>query len=238
MSGTGVLFVLLVISSIPALAVFLWFYFARYPFSPARFSVSLLAGAASFFPALLLQNILAPGMGIFQAAGKWGLVISIFLRIAFTEELSRFLVLLVLLIVVRRLSRAAPDASATPDGDKGISPLTIASAIGLVAGLGFAILESAVYGASNPANALLRAFTAAPLHGACGSRVGAAVSMIRESPVQAVFRFLTAVVIHGIYNFMLLIPGVLPPIAATLIALSALGSSIVAIRSGMVERGE
>jgi len=231
MSGAGVLVLLLLISSIPAIAVFMWLRLARYPFSPARFSASLLAGAASFFPALLFQRALAPENGIFLVAGKWGLVAEIFIRIAFTEELSRFLVLLALLAVFRRFGHAAPDAG-NPGGGQ-VSPLTMACAAGLVAGLGFAILESAAYGASNPSNALLRAFTAAPLHGACGFRVGASVAMFRESPVRAVFRFLIAVVIHGVYNFMLLIPGILPPVAATLIALSALASSIVAIRGGM-----
>jgi RsiW-degrading membrane proteinase PrsW (M82 family) len=113
--------------------------------------------------------------------------------------------------------------------------VTKASAAGLIAGLGFAILESAVYGAANPGNALLRAFTAAPLHGACGSRVGASVVLLREHPVQAVSRFLTAVVIHGIYNFMLIIPGRLPPLTAVLIALSALASAVVTIHRGARE---
>jgi RsiW-degrading membrane proteinase PrsW (M82 family) len=103
----------------------------------------------------------------------------------------------------------------------------------MVAGFGFAILESAVYGASNPSSTVLRMFTAAPLHGACGSRVGVSLTMFPKSPVRAVFRFLTAVAIHGVYNFMLIIPGVIPSIAAVLIALSALTMSVLAIRSGM-----
>jgi RsiW-degrading membrane proteinase PrsW (M82 family) len=236
MSGAGVLALLILISSIPALAAFLWLRLARYPFSPARFSVSLLAGAASFFPALFFQSALASGNGIFHAAGKWGLFAEIFVRIAFTEELSRFLVLSVLFFAVRRLFHAAPDGQ--DSGGKNISPVTMACAAGLVAGLGFAILESAVYGASNPGNALLRVFTAAPLHGACGARIGASVAMLWENPLRAVFRFLIAVVIHGVYNFMLLIPGILPPVAATLIALSALASSVATIRNGMAGRGE
>ena len=234
MSGTAVLFILLIVSSIPAIAVFLWFHLARYPFSPLRFSIFLLAGAASFFPALFLQKLLTAKNDIFLIAGKWDIVAKIFINIALTEELSRLLVLVLLFALIRRVRPPAPEGQ-NPQGTD-VSPFTMACAAGLVAGLGFAILESAVYGASNPTNALLRAFTAAPLHGACGFRVGAAIGMFRENPAQAVFRFLTAVIIHGIYNFMLLIPGPLPPIGATLIALSALASAAVAIRSGM--RGE
>ena len=229
MSGVGVLILLLLISSIPAIAVFLWLRLARYPFSPARFSASLLAGAASFFPALFFQRILTATDGIFLFAGKWDIVAKIFIRIAFTEELSRFLVLSILFVILHRFGHANTESP----GSENVSPFTMACTAGLAAGLGFAILESAVYGAANPSNALLRAFTAAPLHGACGFRVGASVAMFRESPVQAIFRFFSAVVIHGIYDFLLLIPGILPLIAATLIALFTLASSIVTIRSGL-----
>jgi len=183
------------------------------------FAAALLAGAASFFPALLLQNFLRAGSGIFQLSGKWGLFAEIFIRIALTEELSRFLILLILFAIIRRFFEK-------PVG-------LMANAAGLVAGLGFAILESAVYGASSPGNALLRAFTAAPLHGACGSRVGFSVVLLRERPIHGIFRFLSAVAIHGVYNFMLRIPGRFPPIAAVLIAVSALVSTIQVIRSDM-----
>jgi RsiW-degrading membrane proteinase PrsW (M82 family) len=219
MTGAGAFFILLFISSMPVLAALLWFRIARYPFSLPFFFISLLVGAASFFPALFFQNILSSIRGLFATAGKWRLFVEIFARIAFTEELSRLLLLMILLFAVRRYSDS----------------VTKASAAGLIAGLGFAILESAVYGAANPSNALLRAFTAAPLHGACGSRVGASVVMLRKHPVQAVSRFLTAVVIHGIYNFMLIIPGRLPPLTAILIALSALASAVVAIHRGVRE---
>jgi RsiW-degrading membrane proteinase PrsW (M82 family) len=215
----GAFFILIFISSIPAIAAFLWFRFARYPFSMPWFSAALLAGAASFFSALLLQNIPMAGSGIFRLYGKWGLFAEIFIRIALTEELSRFLILLILFAIILRAAEKPVDI--------------MANAAGLVAGLGFAILESAVYGASNPGNALLRAFTAAPLHGACGSRVGSSVLLLRERPAQGIFRFLSAVVIHGAYNFMLGIPGRFPPIAAVLIAISALVSAIQAIRSEM-----
>jgi len=230
MSGMGVLIILLFISSIPAIAVFLWFRLAHYPFSLRRFSFSLLAGTVSFFPALLLQNIFTAGSNFFYAAGKWGLIAEIFVRIAFTEEVSRLIMLTILFFAIRRVSSAGQRG---PDLNAPVSADTMASASGLIAGLGFAIIESAVYGASNPGNALLRIFTAAPLHGACGFRAGSSIAMFPDRPVQAVFRFLSAVVIHGIYNFMLIIPRFFPSIAAILIALSALATSIMAIRSGM-----
>jgi len=231
MSGVEVLIILLFISSIPVIVVFIWFRLAHYPFSLLRFLFALLAGAISFFPALLLQSIFAAKSEIFYAMGKWGLVAEIFFRIAFTEEFSRLIILIILFLIIHRVSsRQAVQTSA----DLQNTDLNMTEgAIGLIAGLGFAILESAVYGASNPGNALMRTFTAAPLHGACGFRVGTSVMMFRETPVQAFFRFLSAVAIHGIYNFMLTIPGFLPSIAAILIALFALASSILAIHHSM-----
>jgi len=215
----GALFIIILISSIPAIAVFIWFRLARYPFSTPWFSAVLLAGAASFFIALLLQNLFPAGRGIFRISGKWGLFAEIFVRIALTEELSRFLILLILFAVILRAAE---------------KPVNImANAAGLVAGLGFAILESAVYGASSPGNALLRAFTAAPLHGACGSRIGSSVVLLREHPIRGIFRFLSAVALHGAYNFMANIPGRFPSIAAIFIALSALFSAIQVIRIEM-----
>ena len=219
----GVFFIILLISSIPAIVTLVWFRLARYPFSLPQFSISLLIGAASFFPALLLQNIFSSQNGAVYAVGKWGLFIEIFGRIAFTEEFSRLIVLVILFGAICRFSPVKTNTSA----------VVMASATGFIAGLGFAILESAVYGASNPGNALFRAFTAAPLHGACGFRVGSAIAMFREHPVQAFFRFLSAVIVHGVYNFMLIIPGHVPSIAAILIALAALASSVVAICIGM-----
>jgi len=231
MSGVEVLIILILISSIPVIAVFIWFRIARYPFSLLRFSFALLAGAISFFPALFLQSIFAAKSEIFYAMGKWGLVAEIFFRIAFTEEFSRLIILGILFFIIHRLSsRQTGQTSADPQN---ADLDTTAGAIGLIAGFGFAILESAVYGASNPTNALMRTFTAAPLHGACGFRVGSSAMMFREHPVQAFFRFLSAVAIHGIYNFMLTIPGFIPSIAAILIALFALASSVVATHNGM-----
>jgi len=214
----GALFIIILISSILAIAVFIWFRLARSPFTLPWFSAALLAGATSVFPAILLQNILAES-GILQFSGQLGLFAEIIIRIALTEELSRFLILLLLFTVIGRVC------------EKPIGKM--ANAAGLVAGLGFAILESSVIGASNFDITPLRAFTAAPLHGACGSRVGFSVVLLREHPVQGIFRFLSAVVIHGAYNFMLNIPGRFTPIFAVFIAVFALASAIQIIKSEM-----
>jgi RsiW-degrading membrane proteinase PrsW (M82 family) len=58
-----------------------------------------------------------------------------------------------------------------------------------------------------------------------------AAVIIRSNPFQAISRLLSAVAIHGIYNFILEVPG-LPSIAAVLIALMTLASSIATISGG------
>jgi len=226
MSG---LVILLFISSIPVIAVFIWFRLAKYQFSINKFLFALLAGAVAVFPALILQRILL-ALPV-PTEDKWALFFEYFIRIAFTEEFSRLLILAVLFFAIHRLSSRQTEQTSADPQDTELN--TTEGAIGLIAGLGFAILESAVIGASNPDITLLRTFSAAPLHGACGFRVGTSVMMFRENPVQAFFRFLSAVAIHGIYNFMLTIPGLLPSIAAILIALFALASSILAIHHSM-----
>ena len=234
MPGIEILLLILLVSSLPALVVFLWFRLCRYPFTFLQFVFSLLAGAASLFPALFLQGFLA-GKNIIPVTGRRGLFAGIFIRIALTEELSRLIALFVLLWLFSRFGSGAnpfaPEGVAAGD-DTNAAGTAAPAAAGMVAGFGFAILENAVYAASNPGNTILilRVFTAAPLHGACGARVGVSVTMFGKKTAPALFRFLTAVAIHGIYNFMLTVPGRLPSAAAVLIALSALASSVLTIR--------
>ena len=237
MSGSWVLFLLILISSIPIIAVYIWFRLAKHQISIVRFLFALLAGAAAFFPALILQNLLSFS---FPAQGRLAMFFEVFVRIAFTEELSRLLMLFVFFKISSRIASGrtpfrgtaadlhseGPD---TPNQPLSFNVIKMGTAIGLVAGLGFAIIESAVYGASNTNVLLLRAVTAAPLHAACGSRIGAAAVMFRTSPFQALFRLFAAAAIHGIYNFMAAMPG-FPSILAILITLSALMTSILIIR--------
>jgi len=223
MPGSLVLLVLIFFSSIPVILVYIWFRVAKYQFPLVRFLFTLLAGAAAFFPALLLQNLLT--FSAFES-GRLALFFQVFVRVAFTEELSRLLVLFIFFRISARIS---------PNENSG-RPLTLnkvkmGTAVGLVAGLGFALLESAVYGASDTRVLLLRAVTTAPLHAACGSRIGAAAVMFRTNPILALFRVITATAIHGVYNLMVSMPG-FPSIAAVIIALSAFFTSVLAIRGG------
>jgi len=225
MYGSWVLFVLILISSIPVILLYIWFRFTKYQFSIVWFLSALLTGAAAFFPALVLQELLT--FPVFTH-GRTALFYDIFVRIAFTEELSRLLLLFIFFWINNLVSKENlnPD---TPDINEN-NIVIKGTAAGLIAGLGFSILETARFAASTlDINiVLLRIFTAA-LHAACGARVGAAAVMFRNSPVKALIGIFTAVAIHGVYNFMVIRPGFLS-IAAYLIAVCALTTSILAIR--------
>jgi RsiW-degrading membrane proteinase PrsW (M82 family) len=234
MSGSLVLLIILLVSSLPVFIVYAWFRIAKYKFSSVWFLFALLTGIAAFFPALILQDFLNFS---FASRGRGEIFYHVFFRIAFTEEFSRLLMLIIFFIinnftVKQSLVNRTGDASLiNTKMPPTFNIIKKATATGLVAGLGFAILENSVYAAFDTRVLLLRAVTAAPIHAACGSRVGSASVMFRTNPIQAFVRLITATAIHGIYNFMVAIPG-FSSIMAVLIALTALASSIAAIHGG------
>ena len=229
MSGALILLVIILISSIPIIIVYVWFRLAKYHFPLHRFLFTLLAGAAAFFPALLLQAMLS----LPSLSGRAALFYKYFIHIAFTEEISRFFILLIFFFIYFRIS-SRNSAQLLKSPNPSINLIKMATATGLVAGFGFALLENAVYAASDIRVLPLRIIITAAVHAACGSRIGVAAVMIRTNPFQAILRILTATAIHGIYNLMMDMPG-FSPIAAILIALSALFSAIFTIRGGWLD---
>ena len=219
-----VLLVLIFASSLPVIAIYIWFRIAKFKFSIVWFLFALLAGAAAFFPALVFQDLLS--FPVFSAA-RAALFYEFFIRIAFTEELSRLLILFIFFWIGSLFN---------PSEGLG-RPLTLdivnkGTATGLIAGLGFAILENARLAAAGiDINiAIIRIFTTA-LHGACGARIGAAAVMFPSNPIRAIMRVFAATAIHGVYNFMVVKTG-LSSLAAYLIAITALITSILPIRGG------
>jgi RsiW-degrading membrane proteinase PrsW (M82 family) len=215
MNGFEVLWLLILISSLPVLAVYIWMRKRGYPITLPWILASLLSGVIALFLAALMQNCFPPD----TRSGLGSLFVKIFIQIALTEELGRLGVLCILLWLFRRAAKADQ-----------VSPSFGASA-GLLAGLGFAVVETAFYGAADVGIALIRAVTAAPLHGACGARVGMAAAGLRREPLRALPRFLTAVAVHGMYNLMIVSPGI-PAAFSILIAFAALLSALRAIRTG------
>jgi len=207
MNELWILLLLILAAALPVILVFCYFRLRKSALTLPFFLVSLSAGILSLFAAALLQNLFPYMRG---QGGPFPVFYNIFFRIALIEEFSRIVTLVPLFMVIKR--RKNIDAS-------------FCAAVGLSAGLGFAMLESAFYGLADVNIALLRAFTAAPLHGACGIRVGVAVFFFSRYPVKALFLFIFAVLIHGAYNMMLTSPA-LPSVLAILVAFTALFSSL------------
>jgi RsiW-degrading membrane proteinase PrsW (M82 family) len=231
MDGLWVLIVLIFIAALPVLLVYLWVRSRNFPLSLLWFLFSLLAGILALGIAALLQTLLA-GMFTVWEGHPGAVFFHVLIRIALTEETGRLAALLLLLRLGRGIpGRAEPDGPG-PDGIKpGSYTQAFGAAAGLTAGLGFALIENAVYGTANIGITLLRALTSAPLHGACGARVGIAAVIGKRQPVLALGRFISAVAIHGMYDFMVVSPGLLAVILALLITFTALASSIQVIRS-------
>jgi RsiW-degrading membrane proteinase PrsW (M82 family) len=220
---------LIVISALPVLAVFIWFKAARYPLSLIWFLAALLGGAAAIPIAALLQSLFPALPG----ADLGTLLFRLFVQIALTEETGRLLVLILLSAVMKRFAALPGPYPEPPE-----SRTSRSAALGLLTGLGFAVIETAFYGIVDFKVALLRAFTAAPLHGACGSRVGITVANIRTESAPAIRHFLAAVAIHGMYNFMVINPS-LPAFFPIILVFITLASTLRIIqRDGREEAGK
>jgi len=228
MFGSWVMLVLILISSIPVIIVFIWLKLGKYQISIVRFFMALLAGATAIFPALILQFYLS--IHVTNLTGRAMVFFEFFVRIALTEELSRLLILLIFFWISGIIK---PEDGLCKNLSFGA--INKATAIGLIAGFGFALIESAGYIVQSMDAGLIfkRIFTAA-LHGACSARIGAAAILFRTSPIQAIMRIITATAIHGVYNMMIGLPGV-PSIAAIMIAISAFVSAVSSIRGGWNE---
>jgi RsiW-degrading membrane proteinase PrsW (M82 family) len=219
MIGIWILILLIVISALPIFAVFIWFRIIRFPISFWWFSGSLAIGAIALLLAGFLQSLFPPFFGIDIGA----LLFKLFIQVALIEEIGRLLMILLFLWLRHRFIQPSFEI-----------PFFFGAATGLLAGLGFAVIETASYGAADPGSALLRAFTAAPLHGACGCRVGLAAVNLPQKPLRALAFFFYAVAIHGMYDFMVISPG-LSPVFPIILVLAASFSSIRMIRQGMAD---
>ena len=211
MSGIWILLLLILTAALPAIIVFFWFRSGKSPVTLPWFLVSFAAGIISLLAAALVQSFF-PHTG---TGGLGSVFFGVFVRIALVEEASRFVTLIPLLKAGSR--RRPPER-------------TFGAALGLAAGLGFAAMENAFYGTADIHITLLRAFTAAPLHGACGIRAGTAASIFRQHPVKAIFYFISVILIHGAYNLLVVSPA-LPSLLAVPAAFAALFASLPLIKT-------
>ena len=210
MNGIWILLLLIISAALPVIVVFFWFRARKSPVTLPWFLVSLTAGIISLLAATIIQN-LVPSLTGNRGSGPGAVFFKVFIRVAMVEEASRLITLIPLFKAGSRRRKM----------DR-----TFCGALGLVAGLGFAALESAFYGIADVNMTLIRAFTAALIHGACGIRVSMAFFYVKQHPMKALLFFFFAVLIHGAYNLIIVSPA-LPSWLAALVAVTALSSPLL-----------
>ena len=217
MNGIWILLLLILAAALPAIIVFFLYRVRKSAVTLPWFLAALAAGIISLLIAALIQSFFSAGRN--GQYGLWSIFFDVFIRIALVEEASRLVTLLPLIKTgSRRLH-----------GGRSLGPV-----FGLAAGLGFAALENAFYGMADINITLLRAFTAAPIHGACGIRAGTAVSIAGEHPVRSLILFISTVLIHGAYNLIIISPPI-PSALAIPAALAALFASLPLMKNARSE---
>lgn len=151
---------------------------------------TFVLGILSILPAVLIGVILTVVKPRFSSIA-WAALYEALLIAAIPEEALKFL-------VIRVYSARQRCFNEPMDG----------LVYGATAALGFAVLENAIYVLSGGWTvALMRAFTAVPMHAACGAILGNAVAQARFGPAKrsAVWNgFASAVALHGLYDFGLI----------------------------------
>lgn len=179
----------------PALIILLYYYRQdRLRPEPAGFLVKVFVlGIASTYPAIRLDMFLTdiefynmlpkPAYELFVA----------FIQAGFFEELLKFLVVMIFVYRHRHFDEVT---------DGILYTITVS--------LGFAAVENVLYVVGKPFNvALARALTAVPFHAVCSGVMGYYIGRAKFARVKRMERrllltgFSIAVLVHGVYNFLL-----------------------------------
>lgn len=224
------LFAIFMVSALPLLITYLYLRQRLPQFGGWLFLASLSAGALSMLVASLIQ-VMLPAV---SSGTRFSLVYMVFIRNALTEETGRFVVLVLVFWIVPSFYTRKQSAL---DRSGQLSLKTVVF-IGVIAGFSFAMLENLSYGLLNPRLIVVRTLTSAPLHGACAARISLAAFSIsiqrtENSPKQAakgLFYGITAVLIHGVYNLLLIVPSV-SAIFSILLAYIALASTLAMVKT-------
>ncbi len=197
-------FLLFWLSALPLFAAFLLAKKRSADFGFNRFLLAATAGIGAVLPVVVVQSLLPR-----PETKLSSLLFRAFIVAALVEESGKYLALF---LVRRRLGGV---------GNAVLSGLTVS--------LGFALFETISYSSADPGIAFVRAFTAAPLHAACGVWLGRAVHL---PPLPAAGRFTLALLVHGSYDLVLLASGfpiavpIILAFAALILSLGSKGKSL------------
>jgi RsiW-degrading membrane proteinase PrsW (M82 family) len=174
------------------------------------FLCALLAGIISVSIALTIQRII-PAFKIETIADVF---FNIIVRTAIPEEASKFIVMIFFIALSKRWKRLIP-----------IETKSDGAAAGFIIALGFAFFETAGYSLSQLDTAFFRAISAAPIHAACGIRIGIGASAFQHRKTGlGIWNIVLAILIHTVYNFIILNPQTPLVFLVLLIALSVISS--------------
>jgi RsiW-degrading membrane proteinase PrsW (M82 family) len=183
----------IVLAIVPALLILLWAYRRdRAHPEPRRLVLAaFLLGLVAVLAALVAGFVTAP-LGR-MLSGYADLAFKAFFQAGLLEEAAKLAV--VLLVVARH-----PAFDEVADGIVYV----------MAASLGFAAVENVLYIGETTSVLLIRAITAVPMHGAVGGIMGYFVGLSRiEHRGSVVTGLLLAVVVHGLYDFVLFAGGLL-----------------------------
>lgn len=195
--------VLIVIAFFVGIAVFPVFFIIRYVYKkdkdrePTSFLVKLFfSGTLITIPILIVESVF---MFIFssESSNLLHLLFSMLIGVAFVEEFFKW-------IVVYKVSF----------NEKHFDSYYDSIVYAIFVSLGFALVENIIYVLSNGiGTGLLRAVTAIPLHASCGLIMGYFIGYakqnhlhnnIKEQNKNLIFSILFPILLHGIYNFLML----------------------------------
>jgi hypothetical protein len=218
MSSLFIVVLLVFIAGLPI--VLAWWYFrAKTSVRVSLFLFALLAGLLGVLVAAAIQLFIAPLIPepAFQPDSRLLIFYKIFVEIALTEETARLLTILVVALPLLKQYKNQPDLRV---------PLT--RTLGLLAGFTFAAVETVFFAMTTMDAGLIRAVSAAPLHGACGIRAGNAVLKLKTAPLFSVFSLFSAAALHGVYNFLVQRNGISPYLGVA-IAITAMLAGLQSI---------
>jgi RsiW-degrading membrane proteinase PrsW (M82 family) len=186
---------MLLIAGLPIVAA-VWYFRAKHAVAMRVFGAAMLAGLAAVLVAAGAQRFAAsftPQPNL-QAGARWGILYTIFIEIAFTEEAARFLTMLLSVRLLKKSIKKNPR-----------NRPALVKTFGMVSGFSFAAIETIFFAMTNTnINAgLIRVISTVPLHGACGIRAGRAILDGKHSAGLSVLSILFAVALHGVYNSLM-----------------------------------
>jgi RsiW-degrading membrane proteinase PrsW (M82 family) len=186
------IWLLLGVAVAPGFAIILFIYCKdKYEKEPRRLLiVSFVLGMISVIPAILLE---AGGTGVLPAyPGALGTFTYTFFVVGISEELSKF-------IMLRFYAYPKKEFNEPFDG------ITYS----VMVSMGFATLENIMYVFQGGlANAFMRMFTAVPAHATFGIIMGYYVGLAKfrnQSPLLMLAGLIFAVIMHGAYDFCLMV---------------------------------